>query len=198
MEEKIIIRSNDLWTEHFKKCSKAFVLIVILNIFLIVFSNLAIADEYFSAGLKSIVYITIFCAFLVILSYYISLKTEIVVTDKRVYGRTLFKGRLDIPLDSISSVGSLGGLSKGYDFSVTIASSSGKISFWYIANSKEIHKAVNDLLISRQNARNKSDESTSPVVAGAADEIKKYKELLDQNVISQEEFDAKKKQLLGL
>lgn len=34
--------------------------------------------------------------------------------------------------------------------------------------------------------------------ASAADEIKKYKELLDMGVITQEEFDAKKKQLLGL
>ncbi len=32
----------------------------------------------------------------------------------------------------------------------------------------------------------------------AADELKKYKELLDSGVISREEFDAKKKQLLGL
>lgn len=32
----------------------------------------------------------------------------------------------------------------------------------------------------------------------SADELKKYKELLDSGVISQEEFDAKKKQLLGL
>lgn len=32
----------------------------------------------------------------------------------------------------------------------------------------------------------------------AADELKKYKELLDMGVITQEEFDAKKKQLLGL
>lgn len=32
----------------------------------------------------------------------------------------------------------------------------------------------------------------------AADEIKKFKELLDSGVITQEEFDAKKKQLLGL
>ena len=31
-----------------------------------------------------------------------------------------------------------------------------------------------------------------------ADELKKYKELLDMGVISQEEFDAKKKELLGL
>lgn len=31
-----------------------------------------------------------------------------------------------------------------------------------------------------------------------ADELKKFKELLDSGVITQEEFDAKKKQLLGL
>ena len=31
-----------------------------------------------------------------------------------------------------------------------------------------------------------------------AEELKKFKELLDLGVISQEEFDAKKKQLLGL
>lgn len=32
----------------------------------------------------------------------------------------------------------------------------------------------------------------------AADEIKKFKDLLDSGIITQEEFDAKKKQLLGL
>ncbi len=31
-----------------------------------------------------------------------------------------------------------------------------------------------------------------------ADELAKYKDLLDKGIISQEEFDAKKKQLLGL
>ena len=31
-----------------------------------------------------------------------------------------------------------------------------------------------------------------------ADELKKYKELLDMGIITQEEFEAKKKQLLGL
>lgn len=34
--------------------------------------------------------------------------------------------------------------------------------------------------------------------ASAADEIKKFKNLLDSGIISQEEFEAKKKQLLGL
>lgn len=34
--------------------------------------------------------------------------------------------------------------------------------------------------------------------SSVADELKKFKELLDMNVITQEEFDAKKKELLGL
>ena len=46
-------------------------------------------------------------------------------------------------------------------------------------------------------------EKTAPVQVSiqqtsSADELKKYKELLDQGIITQEEFDAKKKQLLGL
>ena len=41
---------------------------------------------------------------------------------------------------------------------------------------------------------------TNVVSAGvsSADELKKYKELLDAGIITQVEFDAKKKQLLGL
>lgn len=42
------------------------------------------------------------------------------------------------------------------------------------------------------------EEKSSSEGFSAADELKKYKELLDSGVITQEEFDAKKKQLLGL
>ena len=45
-------------------------------------------------------------------------------------------------------------------------------------------------------------ENEKPIVpsekSSEADELKKYKDLLDSGVITQEEFDAKKKQLLGL
>jgi hypothetical protein len=46
----------------------------------------------------------------------------------------------------------------------------------------------------------KSKEPQSAVIqqASSADELKKFKDLLDAGVITQEEFDAKKKQLLGL
>ena len=41
-------------------------------------------------------------------------------------------------------------------------------------------------------------EKPAATAISAADELKKFKELLDAGVITQEEFDAKKKQLLGL
>ncbi|PEI77461.1 hypothetical protein CN526_26785 [Bacillus wiedmannii] len=44
---------------------------------------------------------------------------------------------------------------------------------------------------------NKSKPQVAATVSGA-DEILKYKELLDQGVITEEEFQAKKKQLLGI
>ena len=47
----------------------------------------------------------------------------------------------------------------------------------------------------------KQQKNAPVVVAGAvspAEELKKFKELLDMGIITQEEFDAKKKQLLGL
>lgn len=56
---------------------------------------------------------------------------------------------------------------------------------------------IDDIVKKYKNAGN---AATVQVVqqASAADELKKFKELLDMGVISQEEFDAKKKQLLGL
>jgi hypothetical protein len=49
------------------------------------------------------------------------------------------------------------------------------------------------------NRINKGGAASAPSQAiSTADELKKYKELLDTGVLTQEEFDAKKKQLLGL
>ena len=45
---------------------------------------------------------------------------------------------------------------------------------------------------SKQTVVNNIQETTN------ADELKKYKDLLDSGAITQEEFDAKKKELLGL
>lgn len=53
---------------------------------------------------------------------------------------------------------------------------------------KTVHKYKNPSNDKQEDAKTLSD----------ADEIKKYKNLLDEGIITQEEFEAKKKQLLGL
>ena len=60
-----------------------------------------------------------------------------------------------------------------------------------LKNCEEVSAVLKTLL-----DQNNSDSSTTNY--SNADELKKFKELLDSGVISQEEFDAKKKQLLGL
>lgn len=112
------------------------------------------------------------------------------VTDKRVYGKTLLGKRVDIPLDSISSISLTFVLLCG----ISVASSSGSISFCFVEERNRIYAIVSNLLLERQNVkkqdyRNKND---------AADDLKKFKELLDSGVITQDEFDEKKKQLLDL
>ncbi|MDD4510213.1 MAG: SHOCT domain-containing protein [Oscillospiraceae bacterium] len=128
-----------------------------------------------------------------ILWLYIS-RCSIVVTDKRVYGTAAFGTRVDLPLDSISAVGTsaLNGIS--------VASASGSVKFLGFANNTEVHKVISDLLINRQNTSNKEIHTTikQEMPQSSADELKKFKELLDSGIITQEEFDAKKKQLLGL
>ena len=111
-------------------------------------------------------------------------KQEIIITDRRVRGKYKMGVRFDIPLDSISSV------STGIWKTISIASSSGRITLNHVENFEEIYNVVNNLLQERQNESNVSQSN--------ADELKKYKELFDDGVITKEEFDAKKKQLLGL
>ena len=62
----------------------------------------------------------------------------------------------------------------------------------------EIHNCVSDLLIERQTKPTAATAIKQEAPKSDADELKKYKELLDSGIITQEEFDAKKKQLLGL
>lgn len=114
-------------------------------------------------------------------------KVELTVTDKRVYGKAAFGKRVDLPLDSVSSVGTSG--KKGID----VGTSSGRIKFKFIKNYSEIHEVLSKLIMERQNKEAVKTEAVSN-----ADELKKYKELLDSGVITEQDFEKKKKQLLGL
>lgn len=116
-------------------------------------------------------------------------KCSLIVTNRRVTGKASFGKSVDLPLNQISAV-ALGIFSR-----ITVATSSGKIHFWFIENREEVHSALNNVIskVQVESAYNQTNNSMSE-----ADELKKYKELLDDGTITQEEFDAKKKQLLGL
>ena len=115
-------------------------------------------------------------------------KFSITITDKRVFGKAAFGKRVDLPVDLISSVGT--SWLKGID----VGSSSGKIHFKLVKNQNKIHSVLSKLLMERQ--REKVNANTQS--ASNADELKKFKDLLDNGVITQAEYDEKKKQLLNL
>jgi len=126
--------------------------------------------------------------------YWATAGCEIVVTDKQIYGKVAFGKRVDLPLDSVSAVATTSVLTQG----VSVSTSSGRITFLFLKKKDEIASKIRELLIERQNKNIVSTTSKLEDHKSDAEEIKKYKELLDSGIISQEEFDAKKKQLLGL
>ena len=120
-------------------------------------------------------------------------KTEIIVTTHRIYGAIRFGKRVDLPVDSITAVGT--SKFRGID----VSTPSGWIRFKFIDNNTEILTEINNLIQNRQTKPYAfSQNNVSNVSTGCADEIKKYKDLLDSGVITQEEFETKKKQLLDL
>lgn len=62
---------------------------------------------------------------------------------------------------------------------------------------KNINNVIHDVLLSLKEDKKASANTNAPT-ASSADEILKYKNLLDMGAITQDEFDEKKRQLLGL
>ena len=118
---------------------------------------------------------------------------ELTITDKRIFGKVAWGKRVDLPVDSVSATASLRFLN-----GVSVATSSGRISFRVLKNADAIYQVISNLLIERQQEKSNPAPVVEAPKSDEADQLKKYKELLDSGVITQEEFDAKKKQLLGL
>ena len=123
-----------------------------------------------------------------------SIKDDCVtVTNKRVYGVTKWGKRVDLPLNQISAV------STSWLKGIAVGTSSGRIVFKAIENYIDVHKEITNLMAVKQDIHViPSATIKQEIPQSNADELKKFKELLDMGVITQEEFDAKKKQLLGL
>lgn len=186
MEDKIIIKSERY------KVKKVFIFALIIGIALSLLTYfhifIRIVFEYF---LLSILFGIGGAEIFALIIYFWIKSYELNITEKRAYGFAAFGRRVDLPVDSVSAIG------LGWLKSIKITTASGKISFLLIKNRDKMYDTISNLIVERQNKETKA-ETVIKQETSNADELKKYKDLLDGGVITQEEFDQKKKQLLAL
>ena len=106
---------------------------------------------------------------------------------------------LDLPFESISAISIVNNSSTSSMFGgdiITISSSSGITKIPCVQNANEFRDSVLERI--KQYKASSSTPNTSNIIqpASNADELLKFKQLLDQGIISQEEFDNKKRELL--
>ena len=124
--------------------------------------------------------------------YLVTRKCELQIFETTVKGKALYGKKVVLPLYMISAHSTRNFLSV-----VSIATASGIMRFSLIENYKEISDVLSQLISQRQ--RSTQVEATQPSPkSDSMNDLIKLKSLLDSGVITQEEFDAKKKQLLGL
>lgn len=120
------------------------------------------------------------------------------LTDKRVLVSSKILSSFtteSIPLHEIRSV-SLRNDGSGLGSLIFVHTLTKSISFM-VTYKKDMAQRIFQLFENAKNSAAAPPES-SPSTPSPADEIRKYKELLDLGAITQEEYDAKKKQLLNL
>lgn len=122
-----------------------------------------------------------------------------VVTDRRVLRQVgiLTKVSTDSQLDKINNVElrqSLAGRLLGYgDVVVDTASESGSVPFPQIQRPLDFKKAI---LAAVEDYRGRHRLAAVPTVPIAFEQIRQLKQLLDDGLVSREEYEAKRKQLL--
>ena len=174
-------RRNDRWSYHYDAD------IIDGFVELLCFSG------YFTMFRPIIFYLMILIIVVSLIIYFMTRACELTVSTTRVVGKSSFGKRVDLPLSQISAIGY--SLFNG----ISIATSSGSIKFWLLTNREDVHKALSEEIAKFQvQNRPQCEPTASAGSTSCADELKKFKELLDAGVITQEEFDTKKKQLLGL
>ena len=135
-----------------------------------------------------------FIGIVALLIYWVHSKCEISITEKNVKGKTLFGKEVVLPLYMVSAYSTRKFLS-----TISVATSSGITKFSFVSNYAEIGNILSQKINERQEGAGlNSSVNPSTPQNSSMDDLKKLKDLLDAGIITQEEFDAKKKQLLGL
>ncbi len=109
-------------------------------------------------------------------------KMTLTVTKEFLYGTTLFGKRIELPLDSVTAIGT------NHYKGLFVSTPSYKISYLLVSNRDKVLKCINKLVAER-NKPNQID---------IAVEIIKLKALLDDGAISKKAYDKIIKQLINL
>jgi len=123
--------------------------------------------------------------------YFLAKNNKVNLTNYKITGTYSRHLSLNIPIDSISSV------SKGMFSSLCITCAGNKYNISYVRNRDNLCSKLNELL----NKRTQQSFKDAPITMqqpSTFDEIAKLKKLLDNGIISHDEFEIKKKQLLDL
>lgn len=189
MEEKVLVEGQFADAKVFKK--RAIIFYMISGACYCIFLIFGSEQAKNVAALISLI-LMIPAIIMLIFSKIVS-KNGITVTDKRVFGTAIFGKRVDLPIDKVSAVGMC--MFNG----IAVSTSSGTIKFLLCKNRDEVFDCISKVLLERQKAtQDIPTVITQEISQSSADELKKFKDLFDNGVITEEEFEAKKKQLLGL
>ena len=138
MEEKILIESEP--------AARTIPIVLIISGIVLFIITLATGSEWSSTDFASfMLFASLFISLYGVILLFLWSRSSMLISTKRVCGQNTFGSRVDIPLDSISSIASTR-LIHG----VSVASSSGKIKFYYLKNYKEVYAILSNLIISRQ------------------------------------------------
>lgn len=136
--------------------------------------------------------ISLLASIIIGIIFLVNRKCELQVTENNVRGKAVLGKEVVLPLHMVSAYSTRKFLSV-----ISVATASGVTKFSLIQNYKEI----GDVLAKKINERQEKTETQIKHTynnSTSMDDLLKIKSLLDAGVITQEEFDAKKKQLLGL
>lgn len=145
----------------------------------------------FNKKVEFVLFIAILVLFIVLLIgsvlYIADKKTELTIHENAITGKKINGKTVQFLLKDIKSVET----TKTQGLKITGAGI--RYDIHLLQNAEEMKNVIMDML-----AKVHQELPAVAVVGSSANDIKEYKELLDSGVITQEEFDAKKKQLLGL
>jgi hypothetical protein len=127
-----------------------------------------------------------------------SWKQELQISDDGVYGETLVVGKrvkMHLAYENIAQVNVLRGILTA-DIEIVNKGGSGNLVIKAVNKSEaeECRKIIEQKISEIQTVRKTQNNENISI----ADEIKKLATLKDQKIITEEEFDLKKKQLLGI